>query len=76
MNQKTGWGKINNCALFDYTVTELCFCNGVENYAKSLNVNSQLQIEKLSRILVSYLFFQIIFARMLAKCQVLTFSFH
>ena len=50
MNQKTGWGKINNCALFDYTVTELCFCNGVKNYAKSLNVNSQLQIEKLKDI--------------------------
>ena len=45
--------------MFDYTVTELCFCNGVENYVKSLNVNSQLQIEKLSKILpgLFYLFF-------------------
>ena len=42
MNQETGQCKINNRALFDYTVTELCFCKGVENYVKSLNVNSQL----------------------------------
>ena len=32
MNQETGQCKINNYAVFDNTVTELCFCKGVENY--------------------------------------------
>ena len=44
MNQETGKGKINNYAVSvcDNTVTELCHCRDVENYVKSLDVNSQL----------------------------------
>ena len=44
MNQKTGLWKINNCALFDYTVTELCFCKGVENYVKPLRLLTHVQV--------------------------------
>ena len=55
MNQETGWCKTDNDAVFDNTVTELCFCKGVENYVKSLNVSSNF-IEKLTRILVSFIF--------------------
>ena len=54
MDQETGWYIINNYAVFGNTVTELCFCKGVEIYVKSLDVNSHF-IGKLARILVHFI---------------------
>ena len=42
MNQETCKCITNNYAVCDNTVTELCHCKGVENYAKSLDVKLTL----------------------------------
>ena len=74
MAQETGWFRIDNYAICDNIVNELCHCKCVKNY-----VNKTILICTFSTLLKTYkdeplsfvLSNTVMFTRMLAKCQVL-----